>query len=219
MNKINIQPLIELISILRDKDNGCPWDLQQTHESLVSMTFEEMSELADAIARSDTQNTCEELGDILFHLAFYARIAEENDDFCMQDVIDVTVKKMIHRHPHIFAGKVYKNTAEQKADWQRIKTEEKTGKIIPYPILDDKQKLDSLPAIMQSIAMQKNLAELGFDWFDANDVFDKIAEEINEVKTELSRADNQDRVIEEYGDLLFAVLNLGRKLDINPDMA
>ncbi len=184
MNAINIHPLIELITVLRDKDNGCPWDLQQTHETLIGMTFEELSELADAIARGDTQNTCEELGDVLFHLVFYARIAEENGDFCMQDVIDGTVKKMTQRHPHIFAGKVYSNAAEQKADWEHIKAEEKTGKTFPYPILDDKQKLDSLPAIMQSIAMQKNLAELGL-----------------------------------YGDLLFAVLNLGRKLDINPDMA
>ncbi len=183
------------------------------------MTFEELSELADAIARGDTQNTCEELGDVLFHLVFYARIAEENGDFSMQDVIDSTVKKMTQRHPHIFAGKVYNNAAEQKADWEHIKAEEKTGKTLPYPILDDKQRLNNLPAMMQSIIMQKNLAKLGFDWFDAYDVFDKITEEINEIKAELSCADNQDRVIEEYGDLLFAVLNLGRKLDINPDMA
>ncbi len=219
MTEVNIQPLVELIAVLRDKDNGCPWDLQQTHETLIDITFEELSELADAIARGDRQNICEELGDVLFHLVFYARIAEENGDFSMQDVIDDTVKKMTHRHPHIFAGKVYHNTDEQKADWQRIKAEEKAGKAIPYPLLDAKQKLDSLPAIIQSIAMQKQLAKLGFDWSTAVDVFAKIEEEINEVKAELSSVDNQDRVIEEYGDVLFAVLNLGRKLNINPDMA
>lgn len=230
MNKTNIQPLIDLMATLRHPENGCPWDLQQSHETLVAMSFEELSELADAIARGDSQNTCEELGDVLFHLVFYARIAEENGDFTMQTVIDTVAEKMTRRHPHIFEGKVYADEAEQKADWQRIKAEEKSGKIVPYPTLDDKQRLDSLPAIAQSIAMQKNLAKLGFDWFNAHDVFDKITEEIDELKAELPHVapthvddptsnTNVDRITEEYGDLLFAVLNLGRKLDIDPDMA
>lgn len=231
MNKTNIQPLIEVMAALRDPESGCSWDLQQSHDTLVSMTFEELSELADAIARGDSENTCEELGDVLFHLVFYARIAEENGDFTMQEVIDTVAEKMIRRHPHIFAGKVYANEAEQKADWDSIKAAEKSGKTIPYPTLDAKQRLDSLPAIAQSLAMQKNLAKLGFDWFNAYDVFEKIDEEIHELKAEIPHIDNQshnqqsieesniDRVTEEYGDLLFAVLNLGRKLDIDPGMA
>ncbi len=216
---VNLQPLVDLMATLRDKENGCPWDLQQSHETLVSMTFEEMSELADAIARGDMPNTCEELGDILFHLIFYAQIARENGDFTLQDVIDEVAKKMTRRHPHIFAGKVYANEAEQKADWARIKAEEKAGKIIPYPILDDQQRLDALPAILQSITMQENLAKLGFDWDSADEVFDKISEETEEVKAEMSLPNNADRVAEEYGDLLFAVLNLGRKLNLDADMA
>ncbi len=216
---VNLQPLVDLMATLRDKDNGCPWDLQQSHESLVSMTFEEMSELADAIARGDSPNTCEELGDVLFHLVFYAQIAKENGDFTMQDVIDDVAEKMTRRHPHIFAGKVYANAAEQKADWARIKAEEKAGKVIPYPVLDDKQRLDSLPAILQSIAMQENLAKLGFDWENATDVFAKIDEETEELKAEIALSNNADRIFEEYGDLLFAVLNLGRKLNLDAEMA
>ncbi len=221
--KTDLTPLTDIMATLRDKENGCPWDLEQSHETLVGMTFEEMSELADAIARTDSPNICEELGDILFHLVFYAQIAEERGDFTMQTVIDTVAEKMIRRHPHIFAGKVYANAEEQKADWGRIKTQEKAGKTVTYPILDDKQRLESLPSILQSIAMQKNLAKLGFDWEKATDVFDKIDEEIIELKDELlpntDSLNNAERITEEYGDLLFAVLNLGRKLDLDPEMA
>ncbi|PIE42294.1 MAG: nucleoside triphosphate pyrophosphohydrolase [Gammaproteobacteria bacterium] len=221
MQPIDINKLIKVIASLRDKENGCPWDLQQTHETLISMTFEEMTELADAVARGDSNNTCEELGDILFHLAFYARIAEENGDFTMQDVIDTTTEKMIRRHPHIFAGKVYSDQTEQKADWHRIKSEEKalTDQHQPYPQLSTLAKIDNLPTIAQSIVMQNQLADMGFDWFNAHDVFDKIDEELNEVKEELAQQSDKEKITEEYGDLLFAVLNLGRKLKLEPDMA
>ncbi len=218
MNKTNIQPLVDLMATLRDPENGCPWDLEQSHESLISMTFEELSELADAIARDDAYNICEELGDVLFHIVFYAQIAEEKGDFSMQTVIDEVAEKMTRRHPHIFEGKVYADEAEQKADWHRIKREEKKGKTVPYPILDTKQRLESLPAIAQSIAMQKELAQLGFDWEHAEDVFDKIHEEIDEVRAEIEMG-NSEKIVEEFGDVLFAVLNLGRKLDLDPDMA
>lgn len=216
--KTDLTPLTDIMARLRDPENGCPWDLQQSHETLVSMTFEEVSELADAIAKKDAPNTCEELGDVLFHLVFYARIAEEAGDFTMQDVIDEVAAKMIRRHPHIFEGKVYANEAEQKADWHRIKAEEKALKPDAYENLSPLKKMDNLPAILQSVAMQKTLAKMGFDWFDAHDVFDKIDEEIDEVKAEI-KADDAEKTAEEYGDLLFAVLNLGRKLDLDPDMA
>lgn len=221
--KTNIQPLIDLMATLRHPEKGCPWDLQQSHESLVSMTFEELAELADAIAQGDMQNLCEELGDVLFHLVFYARIAEENGDFTLQTVIDEVVKKMTRRHPHIFLGKVYADANEQKADWERIKITEQKGKKKAYPMLDAAsskgQKLDALPTVLQSVVMQKNLAKLGFDWFEAHDVFAKIQEEIDELKAELPQVNNIDNITEEYGDVLFAVLNLGRKLEIDPDMA
>lgn len=224
MKKTDIQPLIELMATLRHPEKGCPWDLAQSHETLVTMTFEEMTELADAIVRDDQRNICEELGDVLFHLVFYARIAEENGDFSMQDLIDDVVNKMINRHPHIFEGKVYASDEEQKADWERIKAEEKAGKTVAYPQLDAKARLDSQPTIIQSMAMQKELAKLGFDWEKVDDVFAKIDEETSELRAELTdtekdKANNIAKITEEYGDLLFAVMNLGRKLDIDPDMA
>lgn len=219
MSAIDIQPLIDLMATLRDKDKGCDWDLAQTHESLVPLTAEEALELYDAIARADIDNICEELGDVLFHLVFYARIAEEQGDFTIQQVIDGVVEKMIRRHPHIFEGKVYADAAAQKADWARIKAEEKATKTFPYPQLSPDNHYDNLPAIAQSMMMQKQLAEMGFDWFDAHSVFDKVTEEMHELQDELKQADNTARVQEEYGDLLFAVLNLGRKLAIDPDMA
>ncbi len=155
MNKTNLQPLIDIMATLRDPENGCPWDLKQSHQTLVNMTFAEVSELADAIARDDADNICEELGDVLFHLVFYARIAEENGDFSMQTVIDTVAEKMTRRHPHIFAGKVYADEAEQHADWARIKAKEKGEKTTPYPQLDKANHSDKLPAIYQSLSMQK----------------------------------------------------------------
>lgn len=216
--KTDLTPLVELMATLRHPETGCPWDLKQSHDTLVSMTFEEVSELADAIAKGDSQNTCEELGDVLFHLVFYARIAEENGDFSMQDVIDTVAEKMTRRHPHIFLGKVYADEAEQKADWERIKKAEKAANPDTYEYLSPLQKMDSLPSILQSIAMQKQLAKLGFDWFNAHDVFAKIIEEIQEVKAEIA-ANDSEKITEEYGDLLFAVLNLGRKLNLDPETA
>lgn len=218
MNSIDLTPLTDIMAMLRDPENGCPWDLKQSHETLVSMTFEEVAELADAIAKSDNNNICEELGDLLFHLVFYARIAEEAGDFTMQDVIDYVAEKMIRRHPHIFQNTVYASEAEQKADWERIKAEEKALKPNTYEHLSILEKMDSLPAMLQSISMQKQLSNMGFDWQAAADVFAKINEEINELNTEM-QADNPITINEEFGDLLFAVINLGRKLNVDPETA
>ncbi len=221
-NSVDINSLIDIMATLRDKENGCPWDLKQNYESIVPLTVEEVAELADAIAKDDSQNICEELGDILFHLVFYARIAEEQGDFTMQTVIDTVAEKMIRRHPHIFAGKVYANEEEQKADWHRIKAEEKALNPDTYENLSPLQKMDSLPAMAQSMAMQKQLAKMGFDWNNASEVFVKISEEMDEVQAEIAvdrEGQNQDNITEEYGDLLFAVMNLGRKLNIDADMA
>ncbi len=216
--KTDLSALTRIMARLRHPQNGCPWDLQQSHETLVPMTFEEVSELADAVAKGDSHNICEELGDILFHLVFYARLAEEAGDFDMQNVIDTVAEKMIRRHPHIFEGKVYANAAEQKADWNRIKAEEKALNPDTYPHLTPLEKMDNLPAMAQSVAMQKQLQKMGFDWQHAEEVFAKIHEEIDEVKVEM-QANDSAAIADEFGDLLFAVLNLGRKLHLDPEMA
>ncbi|MGY0398560.1 MAG: nucleoside triphosphate pyrophosphohydrolase [Ostreibacterium sp.] len=219
MKKVDINPLIEIIATLRDTEYGCPWDKAQTYESLVKYTLEETHELFDAIARDDKQNICEELGDLLFHLAFYARLAEEDGDFVMQGVIDAIVEKMRRRHPHIFSGEVYANETEQKADWEKIKAKERAQQSPIYSQLDAKHQIGRLPTVMQSIEMQKTLSKMGFDWINAYSVFDKIVEETDELKEALKQDDNQEHITEEYGDLLFALLNLGRKLDIDPEIA
>ncbi len=214
IDKTDINPLVTLMAQLRDSDNGCPWDKAQTHQSLVRMTFEETAELADAIAKSDSQNTCEELGDLLFHIVFYARIAEEAGDFNLQNVIDGIVEKMTRRHPHIFAGKVYANEAEQKADWHRIKAQEKQGRRSTLSVSTPA----NVSAIAQGIEIQKQLAHMGFDWSEAPPVFDKIHEELDELKAEIA-LERPETIAEEFGDVLFSVLNLGRKLGLDADMA
>ncbi|PID64096.1 MAG: nucleoside triphosphate pyrophosphohydrolase [Gammaproteobacteria bacterium] len=214
----DLTSLTDIMARLRDPVDGCPWDLQQSHATLVPMTFEEVAELADAVAAGDSANLCEELGDVLFHLVFYAQLAEEAGDFDMQTVIDQVAEKMVRRHPHIFAGKVYANEAEQAADWQRIKAEEKALYPDTYPHLTPLLKTDNLPAMAQSVAMQKQLQKLGFDWQHADEVVPKIHEEIDELKAEMQTGDTE-AMADEFGDLLFAVLNLGRKLKIDPEMA
>lgn len=157
----NIKNLIEITNRLRNKDNGCPWDLQQTHETLGKHTIEEVHELLHAIAGNDTENIKEELGDLLFQLVFYARIAEEDGQFNFNDVIDDICDKLTRRHPHIFAGKTYASIDEQQADWQRIKAEEKQQKADKNTdaLLD--ASYQSLPSIEQSIYFQKSQPNLG----------------------------------------------------------
>jgi len=222
MPRVDINRLVDLMARLRDSENGCPWDLAQSQESLTKLTLQEIYELFDAIAKKDAANICEELGDILFHLVFYARIAEESGDFSLQDVIDKVAEKMQRRHPHIFAGKVYQNEAQRKADWQRIKAEEKAEKPEPYPDLVAHAGSDRA-SIWQSIEIQTHLAALGFDWPNAHSVIPKIQEELQELQAEMLKpADHkasQERLAEEYGDVLLAAVNLGRKLRLDPDMA
>ncbi|MPV86666.1 nucleoside triphosphate pyrophosphohydrolase [Ostreibacterium oceani] len=234
---VNIQPLVDLIARLRHPETGCEWDLAQTANSLLPMTQDELYELFDAIQSNEPTHVCEELGDVLFHLAFYARIAEEQGTFNLQSVIDAVVDKMVRRHPHIFAGKVYANREEQKADWHRIKAKEKASEVSPYPQLSAITDEDFLSksiigkaSFEQSLQAQALLATLGFDWSTASPVVEKIREEcdeLEEVLDEMLENSHDDtnkektltKMTEEYGDLLFAVVNLGRKLSISPDAA
>ncbi len=214
----DITKLIEVMARLRDENTGCSWDLSQSHKTLMPQTTEEMNEMFYAITTNDSENLKEEIGDVLFHLVFYTRISEEKGDFDFSDVIDAVCEKMIRRHPHIFAGKKYKNKKEQSDDWQRIKLEEKQskGKVNDnnlFPV-----EIKSLAAIEQGVMIQNSMAKLGFDWNNTNQIIAKISEESAEV-VEAIESGNKEHIFEEYGDLLFAVLNLGRKLDIDSDLA
>lgn len=214
----DIQSLIKVTERLLDKETGCPWDLVQTHESLCKHTIEEVHELLHAIAINDSENIKEELGDLLFQIVFYAKIAEENGQFTFADVIQNVSDKLIRRHPHIFADKTYDSLEAQQADWQRIKAEEKTHAGNNQSLLNDSYQ--TLPSIEQSVYFQKVAAKLGFDWQTANEVIPKIHEEVDELLQEINQPQQQQsKIEEEYGDLLFACLNLGRQLKIDSDLA
>lgn len=213
---------------LRDAESGCPWILAQTDASLVAHTIEETFELVNAIARHDLPNQAEELGDLLYHVLLYTEIASEHGAFTLEQVVTTALEKVIRRHPHVFSTTQYANEEELLTDYAHIKATEKQGHTPPYPTLDPHQTLDAFPAITQSILLQKKMAQLGFDWNSPCEVFDKIEEEITELKAEINpRSPNppgqpnvlEPNVLEEYGDLLTAVLNLGRKLELDPEMA
>ncbi len=214
MSQIN--RLIEVTERLLDKDTGCPWDLKQTHQTLTKHTLEEVHELLHAINSNDIENTKEELGDLLFQLVFYAKIAEQNQQYNFDDVINTVSDKLIRRHPHIFSGKSYANLEEQQADWQRIKLEEKGTLSTEHPLLNESYQ--ALPSLEQGVYFQKVAAKLGFDWTEPQDTIPKIHEELDELSAEIEQGDCA-RLKEEYGDLLFACLNLGRKLKIDSDNA
>ncbi|MCF0190043.1 MAG: nucleoside triphosphate pyrophosphohydrolase [Marinilabiliaceae bacterium] len=191
----------------------CPWDKKQTWETLRTMTIEETYELAEAISQNDVPNVKKELGDVFLHIAFYAKIATEQQLFSFADVLDTLTDKLIYRHPHIF-GNVEAETAEEVTrNWEKLKLKEKDG---------NKSVLSgvptTLPALIKAYRIQGKAQGVGFDWDEASQVLDKVNEELNELRVEIDAADS-DKMEAEMGDLLFAVINLARKLHINPENA
>lgn len=214
-DRYGLQGLEEVVRILR-APNGCPWDRKQTHESLKSALIEESYEVLDAIDNDDVDALCEELGDLLLQIVFHAELENEKSCFTMRDVCTGIVKKLIFRHPHVFAGADGIKTADDVlAAWSELKKEEKhqttqgdTLKAVPR----------SLPALMRSAKLQKRAAEVGFDWDSAKSAMFKIDEEKAEVESAME-SDNDENLKEEVGDLLFAVVNVARLLKINPELA
>lgn len=200
-----------LLNIMDDLREKCPWDMKQTIESLRYLTIEEVYELSDAIVEGDMNEIKKELGDIMLHLVFYSRIASETKDFDVTDVINGVCDKLIHRHPHIYGGVEVKDEAEVKANWEKLKLKE--GK---KSVLEGVPK--SLPAMVKSIRMQEKARGVGFDWDNSNQVWDKVQEELSELKEEVSRGDAA-KTTEEFGDLLFSLINYARFVDVNPEDA
>ncbi|MDO4461888.1 MAG: nucleoside triphosphate pyrophosphohydrolase [Bacteroidia bacterium] len=191
----------------------CPWDRKQTWESLRTMTIEETYELADAIAKSDVPNVKKELGDVFLHIAFYAKIASEQQLFSFADVLDALTDKLIYRHPHIFSDTKADDAETVIQNWEKLKLKEKDGNksvLAGVP--------DALPALIKAYRIQGKAQGVGFDWETADQVWDKVREEMDELKVEVE-ADDKDKMEAEMGDLLFAVVNLARKLHINPENA
>jgi XTP/dITP diphosphohydrolase len=201
-----------LLKIMDDLRAGCPWDRKQTLESLRYLTIEETYELSDAILEKDMTGIKKELGDLMLHLVFYAKIGSETGDFDIKDVLDGISEKLIERHPHIY-GDIKVATAEDvKNNWEKIKLKEKERK----SVLDGVP--NSLPAMVKAYRMQEKARGVGFDWVNADQVWEKVNEEITELQCEVSNGDPQS-MEKEFGDLMFSLINYARFIGVNPEDA
>lgn len=201
-----------LLTIMDELRENCPWDKKQTIESLRYLTIEETYELADAITENDTEGIKNELGDLLLHIVFYARIASETGDFNIKDVLDGICEKLIHRHPHIY-GDVEVNSAEEvKHNWEQLKLKEnRTSVLEGVP--------DALPAVVKANRLQDKVKAVGFDWEEPHQVWDKVQEELGELKKEVDDKAGAERIESEFGDVLFALINYARFIGVNPENA
>ncbi|WP_075183198.1 nucleoside triphosphate pyrophosphohydrolase [Pantoea sp. 1.19] len=212
-----IERLLGIMRTLRDPETGCPWDREQTNATLAPYTLEETWEVLDAIARDDVNDLRGELGDLLFQVVFYARIAQEEGRFNFDDVCTAIADKLERRHPHIFADAQVRDSDEVLANWEAIKREERAGKA-QFSALDDIPR--ALPALMRAHKMQTRCAAVGFDWHSLGPVLDKVHEEIDEVMHEAQQAVvDAQKLEEEIGDLLFATVNLSRHLGSKAEIA
>ena len=200
-----------LLNIMSELREQCPWDKKQTMESLRYLTIEEMYELSDAILEKDMKEIKNELGDLLLHIVFYSRIASETNDFNIEDVINSVCDKLVFRHPHIYGDVTVRDEVEVKKNWEKLKMQD--GK---KSVLEGVPK--SLPAMVKSFRIQEKVRGIGFDWDSKSQVWDKVLEELEELKVELEKGD-KDRIESEFGDVLFALTNYSRFIDVNPEDA
>lgn len=209
-----------LLTIMNELREKCPWDRKQTMESLRHLSIEELYELSDAILEGDTEEIKKELGDVMMHLVFYAKIASENGWFEMKDVLDSVCEKLIYRHPHIYGDITVKDENEVKQNWEQLKLKEKAARgETNNSVLQGVPA--SLPALVKAYRMQEKVAAVGFDWPSKEQVWDKVEEELAEFKAETEMTDNRNQahIEEEFGDLLFSLINYGRFLNINAEDA
>ena len=202
---------VRLLDIMDDLREKCPWDRKQTMESLRNLTIEETYELADAILENDMDGVKEELGDLMLHMVFYAKIADEEKAFDIADVMNDVCEKLISRHPHIYGDVVADNEEQVKKNWEQLKMKE--GK---KSVLGGVPK--SLPAMVKAYRMQDKTAQVGFEWDELDQVWEKVEEEITELKEAIESKD-QSKIEEEYGDVLFSLINYGRYLQLDPETA
>lgn len=202
--------LLDVMDELREK---CPWDHKQTFQTLRANTIEETYELCDAIIKEDKQNIMKELGDVLLHIVFYAKMGSETDDFDIKDVCDKLCDKLIFRHPHVFGNVHVDGTEQVLQNWEQLKLKEKDG---------NKSVLGgvptSLPSMIKAYRIQEKAKNVGFDWENREDVWDKVNEELGEVKEEIAHKE-PDKIESEFGDLIFSIVNAARLYDVNPDDA
>lgn len=202
-----------LLDVLDRLRKECPWDRKQTNESLRPNTIEEVYELCDALMKNDRRDICKELGDVIMHVMFYAKIGEETGDFDIADVCNKEADKLIFRHPHVY-GEATANTAQEVLEsWEQIKLKEKDGN---KSVLSGVPQ--ALPSVIKAYRIQEKARNVGFDWEDKEDVWDKVQEELDELKAELMRGD-KEKSTHELGDFLFSVINAARLYKLNPDTA
>jgi ATP diphosphatase len=214
--KSDIAALLDIMRRLRDPNGGCPWDIEQSFETISPYTIEEAYEVAGAIEDKDWSGLKEELGDLLLQVVYHARMAEERGLFDFNDVIDAISTKMIARHPHVFADAVVNDAAAQTVAWEEIKRRERAAKPAAG-LLDDVTR--ALPALLRAEKLQKRMASVGFDWDSPERVLDKISEEAGEIAQARREGAGHAEIEGEIGDLLFVVANLARHLKVDPEAA
>jgi ATP diphosphatase len=221
----DIQGLLDIMAALRTPGSGCPWDLEQDFASIAPYTIEEAYEVTEAIARGDLDDLCDELGDLLLQVVFHARMAEEQQAFAFGDVVEAITRKMIRRHPHVFADKDGRLTPSHvKEAWDRIKAEEKAERAARRPPqeVEHASLLSGVkagqPALTRAMDLQRKASSVGFDWNDPRAVLSKIREEADEIEAALDKGDAGE-LADETGDLLFALVNLARHVGADPEMA
>ena len=224
----DISRLIEIMAALRAPKTGCPWDIAQDFSTIAPYTIEEAYEVADAIARGDLDDLCDELGDLLLQVVYHAQMAQETGDFAFGDVVEAITTKMIRRHPHVFGDEQARSAGMAKGMWEKIKSQEKAAMRSARlargldPEDNGKGFLDSvpvaLPALTRALKLQEKAARVGFDWSEAAPILDKIEEEIGELREALAKGETAE-IKDEFGDMLFAVVNLGRHLKLDSEAA
>jgi|TARA_R110002096_G_scaffold436056_1_gene666482 nucleoside triphosphate diphosphatase len=213
----NIKALLKIMETLRDPKDGCAWDVEQTFKTIAPYTIEEAYEVAEAVEQDDMDGLKDELGDLLFQVVFHARMAEEAGHFDFSDVVDAIADKMVRRHPHVFADDNFRTAEEQTVAWEEQKAAERAAK-------KQKSVLDGvtvgLPALTRAVKLQKRASRVGFDWPETSQVIDKLQEEMLELSEELvANQQDQAKIEEEFGDMMFVYANLARHLKIDPEEA
>ncbi|NQV77917.1 MAG: nucleoside triphosphate pyrophosphohydrolase [Lutibacter sp.] len=206
-----LQAFGRLLDIMDELRLKCPWDKKQTFESLRHLTIEETYELGDAILNNDVQEVKKELGDLLLHIVFYAKIGSETNDFDIADVASTIAEKLVYRHPHIYSDVVVKDEEEVKQNWEKLKLKEGKSSVLEGVPL-------SLPSMVKANRIQEKVAGVGFDWEKPEQVWEKVQEELNELNAEIKQG-NTDKIEAEFGDVLFSMVNYARFINVNPENA
>ncbi len=217
-NISGIERLIYIMERLRDPKSGCPWDIEQTYDTIAPYTIEEAYEVADAIDHQDMAALKDELGDLLLQVIYYTQMASEDKAFTFDDVVEGISDKMVRRHPHVFGSTDVENAEQQTLAWEELKAKERADKSQQTEILGGVAK--GLPALLRAFKLQKRAARVGFDWPDVGGAHDKLNEELAELAEEMENPQPDEALlINEFGDVLFSAVNLARKLGIDPEAA